>query len=331
MGTITYLVIQFVLAISVGFLARGQVWAPSGFEPAMLWTARDAETTEHLFSSSISIGDSDELTTTLAFDEDMAYAFAQEQCKIGPRPSGSEENRVLGNYVIERLQEYGWETVEQEFVHDGLPIRNIVGKKGVGPIVIVGAHYDTRPMADNDPENTQQPIVGANDGASGVAVLLEIARVLRVPEQGLQVWLAFFDAEDRGHIDDWPFSVGAEYMAANLQVRPKYMILLDMVGDAQQEIYWEKHSDPELLKELWDIAEVLGYGEHFIPEFRWGLTDDHIPFLRRGIPAVDIIDFDYPYWHTAKDTCDKVAAESLERTGRIVEKWLLSLTVDTMR
>jgi len=323
-----YSAIRSVLVIGVALLVCGGVRAFAGFEPYIPPSEGEWRVTEHVFGLSLSLSNSHEITTTLAFDGDMAYAFAQEQCRIGPRPSGSEENRVLGDYVIERLREYGWEAVEQKFVYGGVPIRNIIGKKGLGPIVIVGAHYDTRPIADKDPENPQQPIVGANDGASGVAVLLEIARVLNVPEQGLQVWLAFFDAEDRGNIDGWPFSVGAEYMAASLQERPRYMVLLDMVGDVQQEIYWETHSDPDLLKELWDIAEELGYGEQFIPEFRWGLTDDHIPFLRRGIPAVDIIDFDYPYWHTTQDTCDKIGAASLERVGRVVEKWLLSLNVD---
>jgi len=300
-------------------------------------TAQNLAVTKEAASPAVQSGAADivatspELTRTLSFDGDMAYAFALDQCAMGPRPSGSPQNVMLGDYITERLKEYGWDIVEQEFVYDALPIRNIVGKKGSGPVVILGAHYDTRPIADKDPVDTTQPIIGANDGASGVAVLLEIARVLTVPDGGLQIWLAFFDAEDRGSIDGWPFSVGAEYMAANLQERPIYMVLVDMVGDSQQVIYWETHSDPALLTELWDIAKELGYDDHFVPQFRWGLTDDHLPFLKRGIPAVDIIDFDYPYWHTTQDTCDKIAADSMERVGRLIQEWLFRLAMKNNR
>jgi Zn-dependent M28 family amino/carboxypeptidase len=100
------------------------------------------------------------------------------------------------------------------------------------------------------------------------------------------------------------------------------MILVDMVGDADQQFYYEGNSDPALREELWQIAADLGYGETFIPEHRWTMIDDHVPFARRGIPAVDIIDFDYPYWHTTQDTCDKVSAQSLERVGRVVEQYV---------
>jgi glutaminyl-peptide cyclotransferase len=192
--------------------------------------------------------------------------------------------------------------------------------------VLLGAHYDTRPVADRDPNDAKQPVPGGNDGASGVAVLLELARVLDASTLDRQVLLAFFDAEDRGELDGWPFSVGAEHMASHLTVRPDYMVLVDMVGDRDQNIYWESNSDPALMRDLWSIAEKLDYGRQFIPERRWGLMDDHIPFVNRGIPSVDIIDFDYPYWHTALDTCDKISPESLERVGRVLQSWLAQIS-----
>jgi glutaminyl-peptide cyclotransferase len=262
------------------------------------------------------------VTSTSLFDGQSAYRFALDQCALGPRPTGSAAGQATGDYIIQQLKASGWDVSEQQFSHLGLGGRNIIGVKGSGPVVLLGAHYDTRPVADRDPSDTKQLVPGGNDGASGVAVLLELARTLDTSKLNRQVSLAFFDAEDRGGLDGWPFSVGSEYMAAHLTIRPDYMILVDMVGDRDQNIYWETNSNPALMQDLWSIASALGYSAQFIPENRWGLTDDHIPFVNRGIPSVDIIDFDYPYWHTALDTCDKISSESLERVGRVLQVWL---------
>lgn len=148
--------------------------------------------------------------------------------------------------------------------------------------------------------------------------MLELGDVLREYELKNEVWLAFFDAEDMGRVDNWPWSVGATHMAENLRVRPEYVVVVDMVGDSEQELYYEGNSDTALRERLWKIAADLGYDE-FVPERGHTIIDDHVPFARRGIPAVDIIDFDYPYWHTIEDTCDKISWESLERVGRVVE------------
>jgi Zn-dependent M28 family amino/carboxypeptidase len=136
------------------------------------------------------------------------------------------------------------------------------------------------------------------------------------------VWLAFFDAEDNGRLDGWDWIVGSQYMADHLTVDPAAMILVDMVGDADQQFYLEGNSDAILQAKLWTTAANLGYGQHFVPVIRYTMIDDHIPFRSRGIPAVDIIDFDYPYWHTTADTADKVSALSLERVGRTLETYL---------
>jgi len=196
-----------------------------------------------------------------------------------------------------------------------------VGKLGQGPVVILGAHYDTRPVADRDREHPNQPLIGGNDGASGVAVLLELADVVAQEELEYEVWLAFFDGEDSGNLQGWPFSVGSTYMAEHLAVEPAYVIVVDMVGDKKQELYYEGNSDEALRERLWDLAAELGY-EEFVPEVGYSLVDDHLPFVNVGIPAVDIIDFRYPYWHTVEDTCDKVSPESLERVGRVLEELL---------
>ncbi|HNT06377.1 MAG TPA: M28 family peptidase, partial [Anaerolineae bacterium] len=184
------------------------------------------------------------------------------------------------------------------------------------------AHYDTRPIADRDPTDPTQPVPGANDGASGVAVLLELARVLDQSKVNKQVWLAFFDAEDCGNINGWPFSVGAAHMAEHLSVQPKAVVVVDMVGDEDQRFMWETASNDALNRSLWAVAADLGYQHQFIPRLGYSIIDDHVPFLQRGFAAIDIIDFDYPYWHTTQDTPDKVSPESLQRIGRVLQKWL---------
>ncbi|MDQ7029488.1 MAG: M28 family peptidase [Ardenticatenia bacterium] len=148
------------------------------------------------------------------FDGARALEFARAQCAIGPRPTGSEALLRTRAWIEQQLVQAGWEVVRQETTYRGLPIRNVVGVWGEGRPVMVGAHYDTRPRADQDPISPESPIVGGNDGASGVAVLVELAYVLDIPD-GLQVQLAFFDAEDRGTIDGWPFAVGASQMVAD--------------------------------------------------------------------------------------------------------------------
>lgn len=266
------------------------------------------------------VGEREELGNG-GFDGQRAYQYALDQCAIGPRPPGSEAALVTGDYIITTLEEWGWEVETQEFEYEGVPLRNIIGKLGQGPVVILGAHYDTRPVADQDGDHSMEPIIGGNDGASGVAVLLELAAVLSEDRLTNEVWLAFFDAEDSGRLQGWPWCVGSSYMADQLTVEPAYVIVVDMVGDREQELYYEGNSNVDLRQKLWAVAHELGYDE-FIPEVRHTMIDDHLPFARMGIPAVDIIDFDYPYWHTIEDTCDKVSPESLERVGRVLESLL---------
>ncbi|MGB9302049.1 MAG: M28 family peptidase, partial [Anaerolineae bacterium] len=202
-----------------------------------------------------------------SFDGERAYQYALDQCEIGPRPPGTEAGWATGDYIITQLEASGWQVDTEEFEYRGVRLRNIVGKLGQGPVVILGAHYDTRPVADRDREHANQPIIGGNDGASGVAVLLELADVLAPEELEHEVWLAFFDGEDSGNLQGWPFCVGSSHMAAHLAVNPAYVIVVDMVGDTKQELYYEGNSDVALRRRLWDIAAELGY-EEFVPEVR---------------------------------------------------------------
>jgi len=264
----------------------------------------------------------------LDFDGESAFDFLEEQMAFGPRYPGSPGHAAVGDYIVRELETLGWNVEVQPVPYQGVQGRNVIGRanQGTGPVIIVGAHYDTRRIAEQsaDEEDRDEPVPGAVDGASGVAVLLELARTLDLDEVSAEIWLAFFDLEDQGGggMPGWQWIVGSTYMAENLTVTPEAMVLVDMVGDADQQLYYEGHSDPALRRELWRIADELGYGEAFIPEVKYTITDDHVPFTRLGIPAVDIIDFDYPYWHTVADTADKASPESLLRPGRTLEVWL---------
>jgi len=266
------------------------------------------------------------------FDGSRAYRDVLAQCDIGPRHAGSAGNARCAAYIMDQLKAAGWTVETQEFVYQGVNCRNIIGKAGQGGrLLLLGAHFDTRLYADHDPDpaNRQQPVPGANDGASGVAVLLELARTLGPPPY--QVWLVFFDAEDNGQINGWPFCVGSSYMAGHLPARPETVIIVDMIGDADQQLYYEISSDQQLNGVLWDVAARLGYSQWFIPQPRHHLWDDHTAFLRKGIVAVDIIDFDYPYWHTVQDTPDKVSPASLERVGRVLQAYILGAVPEESR
>ncbi len=270
------------------------------------------------------------LPANQTFDGEMAFEHARAQMELGARPTGSEAWVRCGDYIVSRLQQWGWDVEEQEFTYRGRgddgperQVRNIIGRMGEGPVIIIGAHYDTRLHADQDRDDPEAPVPGANDGASGVAVLLELARVLPTWELNREIWLAFFDAEDNGRIDDWEWIVGSTYMAEHLDVVPEYVIVVDMIGDADQQIYYDGNSDRRLSEAIWEVALDLGYDEAFFPETRYRMLDDHTPFTQRGITAVDIIDFDYPYWHTTEDTLDKISAESLERVGRTLQEFFV--------
>ena len=260
------------------------------------------------------------------FDGERAFADVEYQVALGPRIPESEGHAEAVAWMMDTLRDFGWEVELQETERFGHPIRNVIAKRGSGwPWLILGAHYDTRILADQDPtlEARQKPVPGANDGASGVAVLLELARVLPRDLEG-QVWLVMFDAEDNGRIEGWDWILGSSAFAESLTEHPDGVVVVDMIGDADLQIYLEINSDNGLREEIWEQAASLGHAGVFINEEKFSMLDDHTPFLRLDIPAVDIIDFDYPYWHTLSDTPGKVSSDSLQIVGETLLAWLLS-------
>ena len=271
------------------------------------------------------------------FSGEKAYNHVIAQCKLGPRPPGTQAHEKCIEYICNQLknleikpqlQNFTWTDTEG----NKLKLCNIIAVINPGSrYVLIGAHYDTRPRADMDiGENRSKPIIGANDGASGVAILLELARVLKNRNLKIGVKLIFFDGEDWGiNIED--YFLGSKYYVSNLnrseRSRIEALILLDMVGDRDLQIYIERNSyiaNSELVEKIWKTAKNLGYGKKFIWKQKYNILDDHIPFINAGIKAVDIIDFDYPYWHTLQDTIDKVLPKSLEIVGKVVENVIIN-------
>ena len=263
-------------------------------------------------------GDDEQTTVTAperSFDAERAFADLAAQVEIGPRPSGSAANRRTAELIAARLREAGVEDVRIQ-----QPWRNVVGTipGDEGDAIVLGAHFDTKDIPG---------FVGANDGASGVAVVLELARALAGPLHGPSVYFALFDAEeargDRPFESDGTrgsrqyFAVARSGGAPGVPPLSKLgsMILFDMVGDCDLSIPREANSDPQLYDEIAVAGEPFGGATGPI-------LDDHIPFINAGIPAVDLIDFDFgpqnAYWHTTEDTLDKVCPESLAAVGEPV-------------
>jgi hypothetical protein len=267
------------------------------------------------------------------FDSERAYQDVKLQESFGPRIPGSTGHQKVLIWLVEELTAAGWQTRLQIIEVEGTSIKNLIAWRGdyQKGYLLLGAHYDTRIFADQDPdpEMREQPVPGANDGGSGVAVLLEMARVL--PDNlNVPVRLVFFDAEDNGGIGEYDWILGSRGYAESGEEMPLAVVIVDMVGDRDLDLYYEKTSDPNLQEQIWDKAHKLGYGDAFIRTAKYAMLDDHTPFLEAGIPAVDIIDFDYPYWHTTSDTSDKVAPESLKAVGVTLVGWLKELEMSDL-
>lgn len=257
------------------------------------------------------------------FEGQLAYQDVLAQVSLGPRTSGSPAHTAVIEYIYDELTKAGWQVTIQDAIMMGHPVENILAQRSDSQArLILGAHYDTRLIAEHDPDPSRrgQPGPGANDGASGVAVLLELARTL--PRDTVPIQLVFFDAEDNGGIPGWDWILGSKAFVQTLTMNPEAMILVDMVGDADLTLPMEQNSDSALTRSIWDTAQSLGYGDVFLSRGGLQILDDHIPFLNAGIPSVDIIDIAYPYWHTSQDTPDKISAKSLQVVGDTLLAWI---------
>ncbi|MBN2001047.1 M28 family peptidase [candidate division KSB1 bacterium] len=266
------------------------------------------------------------------FDGNNAFLYLKKQCDFGPRVPGSAAHKACLDYLVQTLRLFADRVQTQPFIFTfGTDPQSATAINVIANFnpqhnrrILLCAHWDTRPWADQDPDpaNHKKPVLGANDGASGTAVLLEIARLLHQQKPNIGIDIVLFDAEDAGlYNKDRSFAQGsAEFARQNRSYKPEAGILLDLIGDRDLEIYQEIYSATyagDLVKRIWEIAQYLGIDE-FIPEQKYAVFDDHIPLLEIGIPCIDIIDFNYSYWHTTLDTPDKCSAASLEKIGRIV-------------
>jgi len=262
------------------------------------------------------------------FDSERAYRYLLRQCEFGYRVPGTAAHEECAQWLEQELRSRADRMAVDRFkvkVGDTrLPLANIVATfnpKGERHILLC-AHWDTRPTADrdSDPADRKKPILGANDGASGVAVLLEIARALKVHPPKQRVTIVLFDGEDYGHTPTDMF-LGSRAFAERYSGPPvDWGVLLDMVGDRDLRLPYEEYSvkkAPATVERIWGAAGRAG-SKAFVSEPGPPILDDHVFLLRKGIPCVNVIDFDYLYWHTRADTPDKCSPDSLGQVGRAV-------------
>ena len=272
--------------------------------------------------------------TPPTFDSARAFQYLHDQTAFGPRVPGTPAAGRCLNYL---MQHFGSRTKQVDtqsfsfvdpYSNQTIPLVNLVARfrgleAGTDPILLI-AHWDSRPRTDypSDQSKADEPIVGANDGASGVAVLMEMANLFTERPPACDVVLLLVDGEDWGKEGDAEYYLlGSKHFAAQgIRGHYRFGIVVDLVGDKQQQFYREGFSN-EFHKPLndmvWHTARKLGVTT-FIDSVKHIVTDDHLSISAAGVPAIDIIDFDYPYWHTDLDTPDKCSAESLSNVGRVL-------------
>ena len=287
-----------------------------------------------------------------SFNADSAYAFTKAQCDFGPRDMNSRGHDLCGEWIVSKFKEYGCKVTTQTATlagYDGTKLRSRNIMASINPEatmrILLCAHWDSRPWADNDPDsaNWRKPILAANDAASGVAVMLELARIIgkskdeKAFNKQLGIDFVCFDAEDWGtpqwadvadNADSW--ALGAQYWSKNLPqgYEARYGILLDMVGGVGAKFYREGMSmqyAPEIVKKVWRAAREVGFGSYFPKEDGGVITDDHVPVNQFAkIPTIDIIPYYAdcqqssfgPMWHTLADNMENIDKNTLKAVGQ---------------
>ena len=267
-----------------------------------------------------------------AFNGKTAFTYIERQMSFGPRIPGTPGAKATGDWIQSHLATRADTVIVQQIRHvtrrgDTLRLRNFFARfnPAASERVLLLAHWVTRPHSDQSQNLGQQrlPVPGANDGASGVAVLLGVADALKQRAPAMGVDLLFVDGEDFGDFaDSNDVLIGSRWFAAHQPpgYQPLFAVLFDMVGDKDLQIYQEGNSlavAPEVVQRVWRVAADLGYARNFQPSVKHTLTDDHVSLQNVGIHAIDVVDFDYPFWHTTEDTIDKVSAASLQIVGDV--------------
>jgi len=266
------------------------------------------------------------------FDGAQALAYVERQVAFGPRIPGTAAHAAQAAWMDSLLRTRADTVLVDRWTHvtvrgDSLPLVNLLARFNLAAArrVLLLAHWDTRPRADAaGSRDTTAPVPGANDGGSGVAILLGVADVLKLAPPAVGVDLLFVDGEDYGHFEREKDDVliGSRRYARTMGTRepPAFAILFDLVGDRDLQVYQEGNSllgAAPVVERVWDVARRMGYGAQFPAQPKYTVTDDHVPLQQVGIPAIDVIDFDYPAWHTPDDTPDKVSAASLAVVGNV--------------
>ena len=269
------------------------------------------------------------------FSGEKALANVARQLEFGARSTGTEGNQRMGDWLIEQLRILGWDVVIQPItIGDTLTGRNIVGvrspEQAGAPVAILATQYDTRLVADADPDPARQttPPPGANDNASGVALLLELARTLNVDASGHTLCLAFFDAEANAGLPGWSPQVGSQIFVDSQPesvprcASPQFVVGVNQVGAADQIFYQDAAADRTLQDAIWQTAADLGWADTFQPAIKPAQAGVQTPFQATDVATASIAGADYPFAATTLDTLDRLAAATLERVGLTLETWL---------
>jgi glutaminyl-peptide cyclotransferase len=276
----------------------------------------------------------------IPFDGARAYDYLRQICDLGKRISGTPEMKAQQDMLTAHFEKLGGRVTRQDFrardprTGEAVPMTNLIVEwhPERKERILLCAHYDTRPFPDQDRANPQGDFYGANDGGSGTALLMELAHGLRDLPGNLGVDFVLFDGEELVYAEGDPYFLGSQHFARDYAANPpahryKAAVLLDMVGDADLQIFQERNSlswsdSRPLVNEIWKKAKELAVRE-FVARPKHTVNDDHLALRNVGrIPSCDIIDFDYPHWHTEQDVVEQCSALSLAKVGWVVREWL---------
>ncbi len=271
------------------------------------------------------------------FSGEKALASVNRQLAFGPRITGTDASLQAGDWLIEQLRLLGWDVVIQPFtINEQVQGRNIIAVRSPdragAPVAMLTTHYDTRLAADLDPDEArrQEPVPGANDGASGPAILLELARTLDIDATQHTICLAFFDAEANGGVPGWDTNIGSQVFADSQPASvprcasPQVLVNVDQAGATDQRFFQNEEGSDALNDAIWQTAANLDLADRFPPQTRPMPPTTAAAFREAGVSTADVVSTDYPYRATLADTADKLSAETLGEVGLVLETWLES-------